>query len=100
MSENIPENRACSFAECGYAHYALGLCVAHYAMRRDLLPMQIQPTHNRHGNLPEPHSGTTDSVPTEPIMVLPRRGSRQMSPFAFPHPVSRRKIRPLPQQPG
>ena len=48
MSENIPENRACSFAECGYAHYALGLCVAHYAMRRrgeDLRPVQRRFAH-------------------------------------------------------
>ena len=33
QTEGVPELVRSSFAECGYAHYALGLCVAHYAMR-------------------------------------------------------------------
>ena len=48
MSENIPENRACSFAGCGYAHYALGLCQAHYRMQgrgQDLRPVKRRFAH-------------------------------------------------------
>jgi hypothetical protein len=44
----MSENRACSYPGCGYAHYAFGLCLAHYRMKgrgQDLRPVNRRFAH-------------------------------------------------------